>query len=1340
MEKSEKQRPNDRPNPRSIAGLLSTLTFSWTFDTFRRGYRKDLELSDLYLPLEEHKSSLLGGHIEKKWNQERMLSWKQNRKPSLIKVMFRTYGGNIMLYGMVLALMEIVLRVSQPLFLGGLIEYFKPGSEVTKSEAYMYALGIVLCSGVNILVIHPYMMGVMHIGMKMRLSCCSLIYRKALKLSKTALGEATVGQVVNLLSNDVSRFDSSVLFMHYLWIGPLQTFAVTYFLWRQIGIASVVGVACLLVFIPLQAWLGKKTSTIRLKTAIRIDKRVRLMNEIITGIQVIKMYTWEKPFAGIIAAARRKEINEIRKSAYVRGLLTSFNIFHIRIAIFASVLAYVWCGNFINAQKVFIVTSYYNVLQHTMTVFMPKAITQGAEALVSFMRLQKFLLYDETPMRVPVHNYHSAKNGNCEHSPLLEQDEGAVRDTRPVGVIMSHATAKWTEDLNENTLNNISLTVKPGQLVAVIGPVAAGKSSLLHAILGELPITKGDISVSGRLSYASQEPWLFAGSVRQNILFGSPYDKKRYRQVVEVCALWKDFKQLHSGDKTVVGDRGISLSGGQKARINLARAVYKQADIYLLDDPLSAVDTYVSKHLFQQCITGFLKGKAVILVTHQLQHLEKVDNMVLMQNGSIVAAGSYKDLQNTGRDFTRLLLSSVVETSVPDEQMTSRVRLISQHSVASSIDGNDVEGNSTISDELRTVGKVGADVFIGYFTAAGRRCLIALMLFMCVLTQLLANGGDYWVTHWVNLEEYVYPLLNETQSTAALVDNVTTRFNATHLPFYTSRQMCIYIFTALIFLTFVITLTRSYMLFFICMRASKRLHDTMFNSVTRATMDFFHTNTSGRILNRFSKDISSVDENLPTCLIECLQRGLTMVGVILVVSLVNTSIIGPTCVIFVLFYYLRLFYVATSRSVKRLEAMARSPVFSHLNASLQGLTTIRAFQAQDILISEFDGHQDAHSSTWYMFLAMSRAFGFWLDLVCLAYIAMVVLSFLFLDLHVFGGNVGLSITQAIGLTGMLQFGMKQSAELENIMTCVERVLEYSRLESEPPLESPPGKSPPAPWPKDGKIEFCNVSLSYAPHMPRVLKNVSFKVQPREKVGIVGRTGSGKTSLIMALFRLHEFEGDILIDDIALRNVGLHQFRSKISIIPQEPVLFSGTIRKNLDPFDEFTDDVLWNALEEVEMKDVVKDLTGGLSWKLAEGGSNFSVGQRQLICLARAIIRNNRILVLDEATANVDPQTDALIQTTIRRKFADCTVLTIAHRLHTVMDSDKLLVMDAGVLVEFDHPHVLLGNKHGFFYRMVKESGRITADSLHRIASGTYKNTRRRSNPSPSATVQSALS
>lgn len=420
--------------------------------------------------------------------------------------------------------------------------------------------------------------------------------------------------------------------------------------------------------------------------------------------------------------------------------------------------------------------------------------------------------------------------------------------------------------------------------------------------------------------------------------------------------------------------------------------------------------------------------------------------------------------------------------------------------------------------------------------------------------------------------------------------------------------------------------------------------------------------------------------------------------------------------------------------------MARSPVFSHLNASLQGLTTIRAFQAQDILTSEFDGHQDAHSSTWYMFLAMSRAFGFWLDLVCLAYIAMVVLSFLFLDLHVFGGNVGLSITQAIGLTGMLQFGMKQSAELENIMTCVERVLEYSRLESEPPLESPPGKSPPAPWPKDGKVEFCNVSLSYAPHMPRVLKNVSFKVQPREKVGIVGRTGSGKTSLIMALFRLHEFEGDILIDDIALRNVGLHQFRSKISIIPQEPVLFSGTIRKNLDPFDEFTDDVLWNALEEVEMKDVVKDLTGGLSWKLAEGGSNFSVGQRQLICLARAIIRNNRILVLDEATANVDPQTDALIQTTIRSKFADCTVLTIAHRLHTVMDSDKLLVMDAGVLVEFDHPHVLLGNKHGFFYRMVKESGRITADSLHRIASGTYKNTRRRSNPSPSATVQSALS
>ncbi|XP_046668372.1 probable multidrug resistance-associated protein lethal(2)03659 isoform X3 [Homalodisca vitripennis] len=1171
----ENEHFHNKPNPRLKSNLFSKITFSWTLPTFWKGYRRDLDPDDLFSPLEEHRSSVLGNRIEKGWMGELSTVWKKGDKPSLLRVLLRTFGLNILSLGAMLALMEVVVKLMQPLFLGGLIEHFRQDSEVTKKDAYLYALGIVICSAINIIVMHPYMISIMHVGMKMRLSCCSLVYRKALRLSKTALGDATIGQVVNLISNDVARFDSSVLFFPYLVIGPLQTMAVTYFLWSQIGIASVFGVAALLAFIPIQLWLGKMTSSIRLRTATHTDQRVRLMNEIIAGIQVIKMYGWERPFTKFISEARRAELREISKTAYIRGILSSFTIFHIRIAIFVSILTYVFFGNYINATKVFIVTSYFNVLQHTMTIFIPKAITQVAEAFVSIQRLQDFLLSGETT----VYSWLSA-NGHAGGNDNLECSLGEETAPRPhYAVAIAGGSAKWNPSLLDDTLHDISLHVRPGQLVAVIGPVGSGKTSLLHAILGELTLHAGEIQVSGGVSYASQEPWLFAGSVRQNILFGSEYDKQHYRRVVEACALWQDFKQLFAGDRTIVGERGETLSGGQKARINLARAVYKEADVYLLDDPLSAVDPRVSNHLFQQCILGLLKNKTVILVTHQMHHLDSVDHIVLMQAGRVVAGGTYRELQASGQQFTKLLLSSIAKEArlsiIPEEIKRSRVRLLSHRSTVSSLDGSGSEDKSSVEDYSSEM--VRSYVFTEYFAAAGHKCVVVLMLAMCVVTQLFANGGDYWITHWVNLEEYVYPQyvqlpINRTPPTSA---NTTH-----HYQFYTPRDVCITVFTVLTAATFVVTLLRSYLFVFMCMRASMKLHHQMFKSVTGATMSFFQNNSSGRILNRFAKDIGCVDENLPNCLIECIQRGLTLLSVILVVAVVNPSVLVPTFFISLLFYYLRKMYLSTSKSVKRLESVARSPVFAHLGASLQGLTTIRAFQAQQILTQEFDYHQDIHSSAWYMYLSTSRAFGFWLDLVCLLYITTVVLGFLITDLDVYGGVVGLSITQAMGLTGMLQFGMRQSAELENIMTSVERVLQYSSLDGELSIEEPLDQSMMEKWPSKGRIEFQQVSMQYSPHLPRVLKDISFLIMPQEKVGIVGRTGAGKSSLISALFRLHTMEGVILIDDLATDTVALDILRTNISIIPQEPVLFSGSVRTNLDPFQQYSDDQLWNTLAE----------------------------------------------------------------------------------------------------------------------------------------------------------------
>ncbi|KAK4880755.1 hypothetical protein RN001_008901 [Aquatica leii] len=1354
---SEKYRKK-RENPRENANPLSAITFCYTLPTFIEGYRRELEIHDLYETFSEHKSNKLGDRVESAWRKEVEKATKSNRTPSLRRVLIKTFGLEFFIYGLVLALSELCFRVTQPILLGQLVAYYMNDYEhLTQRDLYLYAAGVVGCSLIIVFVTHPYMMGILHVGMKMRVACCSLIYRKALKLSKSAVGQTTVGQIVNLLSNDVNRFDVAVLFAHQLWVGPLETFVVTYFMYQEVGISAVIGVVFLLFFIPVQLFLGKKSATFRLRTALRTDERVRLMNEIISGIQVIKMYTWEKPFAKLVAFARRYEIKSLRLTAYIRACVLSFIMFTTRLSLFVTILAYVLWGFDIDAKKVFVLTGFYNVIRQSMTVYFPQGIAQIAEANVSINRLNKFLLYDETQLSQDPKK--GDKNFSTKYGSMNKANHSHMytKGTREEAIYMQYGTAKWSESSTDNTFTNLNLQIKRGSLVGVIGPVGSGKTSLLHAILKELPLLVGTLEINGTLSYASQEPWLFPGNVRQNILFGQSWEKTRYKTVVKKCSLERDFSLFPYADRTIVGERGVSLSGGQRARINLARAIYKESDIYLLDDPLSAVDTHVGKELFEKCIKGYLKEKTVILITHQLQYLKDVDYIIILENGIIKAEGTFQKLQESGLDFAKLLNANE-EAEDDDDRDTELPRRASLHRQNSVVSVSSVEEEKTLEEpqqveEQRSSGSVSSSVYKAYFKSGANNFCIFLLVLLFLLAQFFASSADYFLTYWVNLEQvrsdysasayhnlkmvqsnntnhtvyvsddiisFVSPSnADSTETSAALANNVTIPGSDSF--WFFSRETCIYIYSGIALAVIVITLTRSFSFFTLCMNSSIRLHDNMFNSITHATMKFFNTNTSGRILNRFSKDMGAVDELLPAAMIDAVQIGLGLVGIIIVVGVVNYWLMIPTFLTVLIFFGLRTFYLTSSRSIKRLEGITRSPVFAYLNASLQGLTTIRAFGAESILEKEFDNHQDLHSSAWYLFISTSRAFGFWLDLVCVLYIASVTVSFLTIVSEKFGGNVGLALTQAISLTGMFQWGMRQSTELENQMTSVERVLEYSDIDHERAFESAPDKKPPEFWPNRGEIRFINVFLRYFPQDPPVLKNLNFTINSLEKIGIVGRTGAGKSSMIAALFQLTETEGLIVIDAIDIKTLGLHDLRSKISIIPQEPVLFSGTMRKNLDPFDEYTDDVLWKALEEVELKEAVSDLVAGLNSVMSEGGSNFSVGQRQLVCLARAIIRNNKILVLDEATANVDPQTDALIQHTIRKKFYNCTVLTVAHRLHTVMDSDKVMVMDAGRMVEFDHPHLLLQNENGVFYSMVEQTGTTMAEALTKIASDSYK-------------------
>ncbi|KAI4581542.1 ATP-binding cassette sub-family C member 4 isoform X1 [Ovis aries] len=1287
--------PEVKPNPLRNANLCSRVFFWWLNPLFKIGHKRRLEEDDMYSVLPEDRSQHLGEELQGYWDQEVLKAEKDAREPSLTKAIIKCYWKSYVVLG-IFTLIEESTRVVQPIILGKIIGYFEnydPSDSAALYEAHGYAGVLSACTLVLAILHHLYFYHVQCAGMRLRVAMCHMIYRKALRLSNSAMGKTTTGQIVNLLSNDVNKFDQVTIFLHFLWAGPLQAIVVTALLWMEIGISCLAGMAVLIILLPLQSCIGKLFSSLRSKTAAFTDTRIRTMNEVITGIRIIKMYAWEKSFADLITNLRRKEISKILRSSYLRGMnLASFFVAS-KIIVFVTFTTYVLLGNVITASRVFVAVSLYGAVRLTVTLFFPSAVEKVSEAFVSIRRIKNFLLLDEITQL---------------HSQLPSDGKMIVN--------VEDFTAFWDKASDTPTLQGLSFTVRPGELLAVVGPVGAGKSSLLSAVLGELPPSQGQVSVHGRIAYVSQQPWVFSGTVRSNILFGKKYEKERYEKVIKACALKKDLQLLEDGDLTMIGDRGTTLSGGQKARVNLARAVYQDADIYLLDDPLSAVDAEVSRHLFELCICQALHEKIRILVTHQLQYLKAASQILILKDGKMVQKGTYTEFLKSGIDFGSLLKkeNEEAEPSPVPGTPTLRNRTFSESSVWSqqssrpslkeaTPEGPDTENiQVTLTEETRSEGKVGFKAYKNYFTAGAHWFIIIFLILVNLAAQVAYVLQDWWLSYWANQQSALNVTVNGQ-------GNVTEKLN---LNWYLG------IYSGLTASTVLFGIARSLLVFFVLVSSSQTLHNQMFESILRAPVLFFDRNPIGRILNRFSKDIGHMDDLLPLTFLDFIQTFLQVIGVVGVAVAVIPWIAIPLVPLGIVFFVLRRYFLETSRDVKRLESTTRSPVFSHLSSSLQGLWTIRAYKAEQRFQELFDSHQDLHSEAWFLFLTTSRWFAVRLDAICAVFVIVVAFGSLILAKTLDAGQVGLALSYALTLMGMFQWCVRQSAEVENMMISVERVIEYTDLEKEAPWESQ--KRPLPSWPHEGVIIFDNVNFSYSLDGPLVLKHLTALIKSREKVGIVGRTGAGKSSLIAALFRLSEPEGKIWIDKILTTEIGLHDLRKKMSIIPQEPVLFTGTMRKNLDPFSEHSDEELWNALEEVQLKEAIEDLPGKMDTELAESGSNFSVGQRQLVCLARAILRKNRILIIDEATANVDPRTDELIQKKIREKFAHCTVLTIAHRLNTIIDSDKIMVLDSGRLKEYDEPYVLLQNRDSLFYKMVQQLGKAEAAALTETAKQVY--------------------
>ncbi|XP_037392398.1 multidrug resistance-associated protein 4 isoform X2 [Pygocentrus nattereri] len=987
-----------KTNPAASASVLSQIFFCWLNPLFRIGYKRRLEEDDMFRVLPEDGSKRLGEELQSYWDREVQMATKELRTPKLTKAIVKCYWKSYAVLG-IFTLIEEVITVVQPVFLGKLIQYFEkynPEDMGALYEAYGYAAGVSLSTLGLALLHHLYFYHVQRAGMKIRIAMCHMIYKKALCLSSVAMGQTTTGQIVNLLSNDVNKFDEVTIFLHFLWVGPLQAAAVIGLLWQEIGPSCLAGFAVLVFLMPLQTVFGRLFSKFRSKTAAFTDSRIRTMNEVVSGIRIIKMYAWEKPFAALVNDVRKKEISKIMSSSYLRGLNMASFFSASKIIVFVTFTVYVLVGNTISASRVFVTVSLYSALRLRVTLFFPSAIEKVSEASVSIRRIKKFLLLDEM----------------VKHSVPLPQEE-----KKEASLEIHDLICYWDKSLDAPTLQNVSFTVKPGQLLAVIGPVGAGKSSLLCTILGELPQDKGVIKVKGELTYASQQPWVFPGTIRSNILFGKELELHKYERVLKACALKRDMELLPEGDLTVIGDRGATLSGGQKARVNLARAVYQDADIYLLDDPLSAVDAEVGRHLFEQCICGVLKKKPRILVTHQLQYLKTADHILVLKEGHMVAQGTYSELLRSGVDFTSLLKKD-------EEEETGeffRTRTLSQNSVRSRTssvmsDKDDseqlpAEPVQTMAEESRSEGNIGVRIYLKYLTAGANILVLVGFILLNLLAQASYILQDWWLAYWTSEQEKLDMLnrnLTFTNSINGSLDqNVTQQLS---LDFYLG------IYSGLTVGTVIFGFMRSLMMFNALVRSAQTLHNRMFNCILRTPVRFFDINPIGRILNRFSKDIGHLDSLLPWTFVDFIQVFLQIIGVIAVAASVIPWIMIPVLPLLIVFLFLRRYFLQTSRDVKRLESTTRSPVFSHLSSSLQGLWTIRAFKAEERFQQTFDAHQDLHSEAWFLFLTTSRWFAVRLDGMCSVFVTITAFGCILLRHNLEAGAVGLALSYAVTLT------------------------------------------------------------------------------------------------------------------------------------------------------------------------------------------------------------------------------------------------------------------------------------------------------------------------------------
>ncbi|XP_052784055.1 ATP-binding cassette sub-family C member 5-like isoform X2 [Mya arenaria] len=1344
--------------PMTQAGFLSQMTFGWQTSMMWNIYRKGIEhIQDLTIGFRE-KSEPNRDRLERIWKEELML--KGRKRASFLRAVWQ-FSSTRLLLTIIFVTLSTLMSFSTPAFvLHRLLAYLNTGHVDTG-----VGIGLVVALGVTemgrslffaISWYYNYTTGV-----RVRSATMGLLYKKVLKLR--SLEDKTVGELVNLLGNDAQRIFEAVAIGPLMIPGPIVLCAGLIYMVLLIGPWALIAMGTFLAFYPVMYFISKLTNHYRRKCIVITDKRVRMMNELLSCIKLIKMYAWEKSFAKTIAGIRSDERSILEKGAYVQSISTATAPLVPIMASIFTFLAYVLTGNDLTPVVAFTIIAVLNSMRFSLAV-LPFSVKALADAMVSFKRYKDILLMDEMePYRWLVFNEKHAlvmnkasftweKTSNVNNQPNGKGHTGKESLTKEEEVTLKSAEngPGITNHTNTPTLQDITFNLEKGELVGICGSVGCGKSSLLSAVLGRMIPVSGKIAVQGSMSYVAQQAWIMNTTVRDNILFGEDYDEQRYNEVVEACCLSQDLEDFVDGDMTEIGERGINLSGGQKQRISLARAVYSNKDVCLLDDPLSAVDIHVGSHIFSECIMKQLKGKTVLFVTHQLQYLSKCDRVLFMRDGMITDAGTHKELMSGDTEYAALIKVFYTQEKEKESSMDSlgghpksamrqwsvdRPDLMRQRTLSSGSQGlirqrthssgsqgspgsarrskgrpdplrqfsvmsnrtvsvdepKDQKGGKLIVAEEKQEGRVGWSVYRSYMKAAGGYILSAFVIFIFFIAIASQSFANWWLSFW----------LSQGSGNTTITDGNLTYISKSisdhpNLHFYTT------VYGASVGVMIVTTAFRAFLFMKVTLRASSNMHNNIFKKVLASPMKFFDTTPVGRIINRFSSDLDEIDVRLPSSSEMFIQNFFMILFSLCIIAYVSQWFLIAFLPLFICFLVLNKIFTSGVRDLMRMNLITKSPVISHVTASVQGISTIHAFGKTDQFLNKFNTLVDKNSVYFYLFFCSNRWLAFRLDLISTCVVALTGLCIVLTYESINPAMAGLAMSFAIQMTGLFQFTIRQAIESEAKFVAVQRLTQYSEnVESEGP-EIIKDHRPQADWPKNGEIRFDRYKMRYRDNLPLALKGLKFTIRAKDKVGIVGRSGSGKSSLGIGLFRLVEpMSGTIFIDDVDITTIGLSDLRSRLAIIPQDPVLFVGTVRYNLDPFGQHADSALWEALGKCHIKDTIQSLELQLDHQVVENGENFSVGERQLMCMARALLRNSKILMLDEATAAIDTETDALVQQTIKEAFVDCTMLIIAHRLNTVLGCDRILVMEDGLVVEYGRPKDLMASSSSKFKAML---------------------------------------